>query len=114
MRSGRREPEQPVTGPHRAAVDQPIALHDADGKSGEVEVQAKPAPVHLGDGDFFGEIALLHRSERTATVRAVTRCRLLVLDAEDFHELVATHDDLREALNLEVEKRIAATPKDPE
>ena len=82
--------------------------------SGEVEVQAAPAPVRLRDGDFFGEIALLRRSERTATVRAITRCRLLVLDADDFHELVAAHGDLEEALKMVAEERVAAMPNVPE
>ena len=42
----------------------------------------------LEDGDFFGEIALLHKARRTATITARTRCELLALDIKDFRHLV--------------------------
>ncbi|MDE2379696.1 cyclic nucleotide-binding domain-containing protein, partial [Bradyrhizobium sp.] len=38
---------------------------------------------------FFGEIALLHKTKRSGTVRAMCKTRLLVLDAQDFHALIA-------------------------
>jgi len=37
-----------------------------------------------GEGDSFGEVAILERSPRTATVRALTDCVVLELPAEDF------------------------------
>ena len=43
----------------------------------------------LEDGDFFGEIALLEEVRRTATVRALTPCLLLVLDRGEFRDLLA-------------------------
>jgi CRP-like cAMP-binding protein len=42
----------------------------------------------LGPGDFFGELAILARSSRTATVTAVSATRLAVIDARDFVALV--------------------------
>jgi voltage-gated potassium channel len=51
--------------------------------SGEVEVVLAHATVKLGEGDFFGEIAVLGRIKRTATVIARSTCDLLVLDAAD-------------------------------
>lgn len=56
--------------------------------SGEVEIALPGDTVRLGPGDFFGEMAVLRRRRRSGTVRAVTPCRLLVLDAEDFHRLI--------------------------
>jgi CRP/FNR family transcriptional regulator, cyclic AMP receptor protein len=44
----------------------------------------------LGPGDVFGEIGLLQRSPRTATVTAVDAHTLYVLDGADFLELVGS------------------------
>ena len=44
----------------------------------------------LGDGDFFGEIALLETSERTASVIATTPMQLVVLSEPAFKRLVET------------------------
>jgi voltage-gated potassium channel len=55
---------------------------------GEVDVVLKDRKVQLGTGDFFGEIAALRRSRRTATVIARTQASLLVLDAHDLHALM--------------------------
>jgi voltage-gated potassium channel len=59
--------------------------------NGQVEVKGKAGTFILKSGDFFGEIALIERCPRTATVRAISRCQLLILDARDFHKFVA-HD----------------------
>jgi voltage-gated potassium channel len=56
--------------------------------AGEVEIELPDKPVRLSSGDFFGEIAILAHTERTATVKAVTRAKLLVLDARDLHHLM--------------------------
>jgi len=40
-------------------------------------------------GECFGEMALLLNQPRSATVRAVSSCDLLVLDAEDFRRIIA-------------------------
>lgn len=75
--------------------------------SGQVEVERSPEPVRLSDGDFFGEIALLTGGTRTATVRAVTRCRLLVLEASDFHDLIEADGELQKAISTVAEERMA-------
>ena len=55
---------------------------------GEVEVKLRHKHLRLGTGQFFGEIAALRRTRRSATVTAVTPTRLLVLDALDLHGLM--------------------------
>jgi voltage-gated potassium channel len=75
--------------------------------TGEVSVEIEPEPVLLGDGDFFGEIALLHNTPRGATVRTVTQCRLLVLDCDDFRALLATDQNMRKIIDEVVEQRAA-------
>jgi voltage-gated potassium channel len=51
--------------------------------NGEVEVVLPDRSVHLHQGDFFGEMAVLGRTKRNATVIARQPCELLVLDAAD-------------------------------
>src|SRR6185437_153554 len=55
---------------------------------GEIEIKLSPHHVHLGSGDFFGEIAALRQSRRSATVVALRPTRLLALDASDLHSLM--------------------------
>ncbi len=48
--------------------------------------------VHeLGPGEYVGEVALLHKVPRTATVRSLTPGRVLVLGKESFDQLVSAH-----------------------
>jgi CRP-like cAMP-binding protein len=44
--------------------------------------------AELGPGDWFGEIAILTFKPRTATVTAVSPCRLLVIDDRAFRAVV--------------------------
>ena len=56
--------------------------------AGEVEIDLPTDKVRLGVGHFFGEIAVLRRARRSATVTAMTRTNLLVLDGTDLHTLM--------------------------
>ena len=62
----------------------------------------------LEDGDFFGEIALLEEVRRTATVRALTPCLLLVLDRGEFRDLLAQAPELRKVFEGAAQARLAA------
>lgn len=47
----------------------------------------------LGEGDFFGEMALLDHAPRNATVRATDYCDLFVLEREAFDLVLERHPD---------------------
>ena len=55
---------------------------------GEVEIKLRHQHIRLGAGDFFGEIAALRQSRRSATVVALRPTRLLALDSSDLHSLM--------------------------
>ncbi|MFP4257150.1 MAG: Npt1/Npt2 family nucleotide transporter [Desulfobacterales bacterium] len=42
----------------------------------------------MGTGDYFGEMALFEEAERSATIRTLEPSRFLVLDKQEFYELV--------------------------
>jgi voltage-gated potassium channel len=76
--------------------------------AGEVEIalKSKKGPLRLGVGQFFGEVAVLRRSRRSATVTALTRTNLLVLDAHDLHALMQRDRRIAERIEDVVEKRV--------
>lgn len=56
---------------------------------GSAEVRRRGRKVHtLKPGEFFGEIALISRSPRTATVTATSDSRLLVITPSAFRTLL--------------------------
>ena len=73
--------------------------------AGSAEVQIQPDPVRLSDGDFFGELALINDVPRGATVVALTRCQLLILDAADFRGLVRSAPRIAESIRTIAEQR---------
>src|SRR6185436_6602843 len=67
--------------------------------SGEVEVTKGGRPLTvLGPGVHFGEMALVDRSPRSATVRARTETRLMSLSRRAFYQLVRTEPVLSSKL----------------
>jgi len=73
--------------------------------SGAVEVDLPGKKVRLGEGDFFGEMALLGNRQRSANIMTTELSRLLVLDLVDFHVLMARHPDLAHTIDVEAERR---------
>jgi voltage-gated potassium channel len=74
--------------------------------AGEVQVDVKPTPVRLGSGSFFGELALLGDSVRTANVSTTTASTLLILDLADFRTLTAHHPELARVIDEEGKRRV--------
>jgi len=81
---------------------EPIARQDEVGEcmyviqQGQVEVVREQDGTEvqlatLGEGDFFGEMALFDRERRSATVRALGEARVLTVDKRTF--LRRIHED---------------------
>jgi voltage-gated potassium channel len=79
--------------------------------SGEVAVEADEGQVRLGEGDFFGEMALLYRRQREHNVSAITKCRVLVLDKEDLEQLCHREPELLSHIRSIAEARLKASKK---
>jgi CRP-like cAMP-binding protein len=63
---------------------------------GSVEVQRHGETVNsLSDGDFFGEIALVSRRPRTATVTATSPVRALVVTEQAFGTLLRKNPEIQ-------------------
>lgn len=56
---------------------------------------AKIMLAKLGEGDVFGEVALVTGKERTATVKALKQTRLMKLKKQDFQEIIEKYDSVK-------------------
>eukprot|EP01059_Diplonema_ambulator_P032284 TRINITY_DN6268_c0_g1_i1.p1 TRINITY_DN6268_c0_g1~~TRINITY_DN6268_c0_g1_i1.p1 ORF type:complete len:953 (+),score=159.95 TRINITY_DN6268_c0_g1_i1:65-2923(+) len=56
-------------------------------------------------GGFFGEMALLTDSKRTASIMTLTYCKLFKLEKGDFFGLIRKHPEMKEAVAQEMRKR---------
>ena len=81
--------------------------------SGEATVMFAPEPVKLGAGAFFGEMALLFGTPRSATVVITEPGVLLVLDVADFRVLAGKRPELINVIEAEGRRRreANATPR---
>ena len=74
--------------------------------AGEVEVELTDANVTLGPGQFFGEMAVLRKSRRTANVRAMQATKLLALDAFDLHTLIQRNPEIGRQIEEIAQSRV--------
>lgn len=79
--------------------------------SGEVAVDLEDEQVRLGEGQFFGEMALLYRRRREHNVTAVSNCRLLVLEKADFDNLCHRDPELHSIVQDIAEERLKEEKK---
>ncbi len=81
--------------------------------NGEVDVELSGKHVRLGVGQFFGEIAVLRRARRSATVMATRRTNLLVLDATALHDLMELEPRIAERVHAVVRERVGLEAVSP-
>jgi len=62
--------------------------------------------ARLAEGQYFGEIGLLGRTERTATVKAVTEVECLALNREVFKALMASSAEAYKDVDLVLRRRM--------
>jgi voltage-gated potassium channel len=74
--------------------------------AGEVEIELKDKRVRLEAGHFFGEVAVLRRARRSATVTAITRANLLILDAHDLRALMDRDAQVAERIHATARSRL--------
>jgi MFS family permease len=74
-------------------------------RHGDLEVVAPGVHATAGDGDYFGEIALIRDVPRTATITALADSRLYAMDRNDFLAAVTSHSGVRAAGEVVVEQR---------
>jgi voltage-gated potassium channel len=75
---------------------------------GTVEILGKDeesVQATLGDGQFFGEVALVKGQPRNASVRAVGYCDLYALDKDTFDRIIAHHPGFKEHIDQMVKER---------
>jgi MFS family permease len=75
---------------------------------GEVDVETDSRATTLGPGDFFGEIALLRRTPRTATVRARSDLEAYALDGDAFVAALTGHAASAEAAESVIAARLGS------
>jgi CRP/FNR family transcriptional regulator, cyclic AMP receptor protein len=75
---------------------------------GEADVTKNGSSINkLGSGDFFGEIALVSDSPRTATVTATSPVRALVITDRSFRRLLDEQPEIQRKVLVALAKRLA-------
>ena len=74
---------------------------------GEADVTQDGRSINtLGAGDFFGEIALVEDTPRTATVTATTPVRVLVITDRAFKKLLGEQPELQRKVLVALAERV--------
>ena len=102
----------------------PVFLEDEPGdcmyiiESGQVKIVSELGAQekiynYLGQGNFFGEMALLLGERRSATARVVIDADLLVLRKYDFDELLEIHPQIALVMTQEMGRRLVRSNEAP-
>jgi CRP/FNR family cyclic AMP-dependent transcriptional regulator len=64
--------------------------------------------LEFGSGSFFGEVALLDQSMRTAQARAVEDTLIVALFRAEFYSLLETHSSIASRISFQLARVLAA------
>jgi CRP-like cAMP-binding protein len=64
--------------------------------------------IELGPGAFFGEVALLDQSLRTAQARAIEDTQIVALFRAEFYSLLETHSAIASRISFQLARVLAA------
>lgn len=82
-----------------------------DGKvriSRDVPGLGEEALAVLGEGEYFGEMALVDDAPRSADARVHERCKLLVIDKDELQHLLFLHKEIAYEILWNVTRTLAA------
>jgi hypothetical protein len=68
---------------------------------GKVEILSEDGDESYGtleDGDYFGDLSLILKERRTASVRALTYCEIFILAKKEFNHIKSEYPEFREVL----------------
>jgi len=77
-----------------------VAVLVADGRGGERQIEI------LGDGDHFGEMALLHDRPRNASIKTLTPCVVISLSQHRFRRLVQRFPAMQPAIDRRLARSV--------
>jgi CRP-like cAMP-binding protein len=81
---------------------------------GTAEVLRGDTPIaELGPGEFFGEMALIDEERRTATVKAISKMKVLVMTRASFRSADRSMPDIHAAVAEAINERRAAAQGAP-
>lgn len=68
----------------------------------------------LEPGDFFGEMAILDDQPRSASARAITDCKLLLIDPSTFDQMLRQYPEIAVRMLRKLSQRLREAGADPE
>jgi len=89
-------------------------------RSGSVKIYTGTGPkrrktlAYLGQGDFFGEMALLGGKTRSASAQAITETELIVINREIFKKLIFTDKEFTMKILYTLSERLRKADKELE
>ena len=78
-------------------------------EEGAAEVLRDGEPIaELGQGDFLGEMGIVGKVVRNATVRTTSPARVIVMTEQDFRSMARTNPDVASRIEAAVQQRCQA------